>query len=308
MRRPGIPLRAVLPVLILLFSVSSAVAQDRERERRGGQDRGQRGPQGGRFGGPRGGFGRGFGVDKPTLLGSEQVQKELKVGEDQKKKIETVLEEHRGKFRELFGGGGDPAEMGKKREALGAETDKKLAKILRDAQVKRLNEIALQQRGVQALTDAPVVAALKLNDAQTRKVKDILAAGDEERRKLFGGAGGRGPGGRGGAGGRRPGGGPGGAGGRGGQRGGGQGFGEIMEKMQKIQKDTETRALGVLSSEQKEKFTALKGKPFELDRRSLFRGRGGFGGPGRGGPGGGGPGRGGRPDQRRRPPVDDDAI
>ena len=57
----------------------------------------------------------------------------------------------------------------------------------------------------------------------------------------------------------------------------------------------------MLSKEQSESLTKLKGKPFELDRRSLFGGGRGAGGRG----GAGGPGGEGKKD-RRRPPADDD--
>lgn len=82
---------------------------------------------------------------------------------------------------------------------------------------------------------------------------------------------------------------------------------KIREIMTAGQKEIEEKVLGVLTSDQKKDYEAMKGKPFEgLDQlRGGFGGRGGDRG-GRGGPGGGrgrGGDRGG--DRGGRPEIDD---
>ena len=310
----------LLAIALMALSITSwSVAQEggrRGREGRGG-GRGRGGPSFGGFGG--------FRIDKMMLAGSEQVQKELKVSEEQKGTIGKVVASYREKSRELFprGGRGGPggrggrggrdggdvsreerekqrAETEKKRDKLRQEAEKKLAGILDKKQVKRLDEIALQQRGIDALTDANVAAALHLSKEQIEQIKKAVQSGRDKRGELFRGGFGGGRG-RGGPGGGARGGRGGGEGRGGGARGGRGGFGEIREKMEKIQKETETAVLASLTGEQKKKFASMKGKKFELDRRSLFggsRGGRGRGGEGRGGRGGG---------ERRRPPVDTDA-
>ncbi len=280
-----------IAIVVALTVSASVLGQDRER------GRGGRG-----FG--RGGFGfGGFSrtIDKATLLGSAQVREELKVKEDQGKKLDEILAAHREASREIFSSLRESfqedrekarQEMTKKREALDKKTEKKLVAVLEKSQVKRLDEISLQQQGIDGIVSAPVVAALKLDEGQVGKIKTALATRDEEIGKLTAGFR-RGPRGE----------------GRGAGRGEGRGerpnFEEIREKREKITADAEKAVLGFLRKEQTEALAKLKGKPFELDRRSLFRGRGGFGG---GREGGGRGGRGGaRGGQRQRPPVDDDS-
>jgi Spy/CpxP family protein refolding chaperone len=252
----------------------------------GAQEEGGRGRRGG------GGFGfGGFGrIDKTMLLGSEQVRKEIKVTEEQGKKVDEVLASYRESSRELFGGGRgnqdasdeERAKMREERQKKTAElskkTETKLAEVLDKKQVERLDQIVIQQQGADALVSENVIAALSLKPEQVEKIKATLAKRDEELRSLRGGRN-RGQGGEGG----------------GGQGGGGE---EARAKLEKARKDTETAALAVLSSEQSEKFTKMKGAAFELDRQSLFRGRGG--------PGGGGGGRGGQGGEgaKKRPDAD----
>lgn len=271
-----------LSAALLLSLVPVVEAQER---RRGGDRRGGFG----RFGG----FGRGNQTtDKLTLLRSDQVLAELKVTDEQKEKIESAVtayrEESRGAFsfegfRDLSAEEREKAfaEAQKKRESIREKHEKKLAGVLKEEQNKRLGEIHLQQAGVEALATAGVAASLKLSEEQNGKIKAAFKARDEKRTKLFEDA-------------------------RGGSRDDRRAaFAEMREKTEKLQKETEKQVLAVLTKEQTEKFTALKGKPFELDRSSLRgRGRGDFGG-GRGRGGRGGDRDGGR-GERRRPPVDDD--
>jgi Spy/CpxP family protein refolding chaperone len=270
------------------------------------QDRPGRG-QGGGFG--RGGFGGGIQIDVPTLLGADQVRKELTVKEEQAKKLDEILTAYREESRGLFGRGGagggaqptdeERAERTKKRAELTAKVTEKLEAALEAEQKKRLGEIVLQQQGVDGLIGAPVVASLKISEEQVVKIKAAIAKRDETLQKLMeemraagGGRGGRGQG--------------------GGQPGAGAG-GEIREKMEKIRKESDTVALSALTKEQTEALEKLKGKPFELDRTGLF-GRGGRGGRGpgagagggEGAPGGGGRRGGGQGGERRRPNADSD--
>jgi hypothetical protein len=259
------------------------------------QDGGQQG-RGRGVGGGFGAFGGGMTIDKPTLLGSEQVRKELKVTEEQGKKLEEELTAHRTASRELFGGGQRDRdasdeerqkareERAKKTAELSKKTEAKLVAILDKAQNARLDEIYLQQQGVDALVSDSVVASLKLSKEQVEKMKGALKTRDDELTKL------------------RPAGRRGGGGAGGGER---SDFQAIREKSEKLRKDTETSVLAMLTKEQSEAFTKMKGAAFELDRASLFprgpggRGQGGQGGQGgRGGQGGGG--------ERKRPPADNE--
>ena len=260
------------------------------------QEPGGRGA-GGKRGGGAGGFGGmgGFGgIDKSVLLGSDQVRKELKISDDQGKKLDEALTAHRQALRDTFSAsrgaqGASEEERAKAREEnakktaeLSKKADAKFAEVLDKTQTERLDQIVLQQRGGEALTSEGVIASLKLSKEQVDKVKAAVATRDEELGKLRGSF--RRPGGDGGAGGA-----------------GGGNFQEIREKTEKIRKDFDTAAMAVLTREQSESFTKMKGPAFELDRASLMRG--GFGrggdGQGRGGAGAGGG------QEKQRPPSED---
>jgi hypothetical protein len=267
-------------LLLLLSFTARSVAQDEGRRRQGPQ-----------FGG--GGFNAMLQMDKATLLASPQVREELKIKEEQAKKVDDILASHRQESQGLFQGqfGRDLSreeretsrrELTEKTAELRKKTAKKLEAVLEKEQAKRLNEIEIQQQGADALASEHVIAALKLEKEQVEKIRGTLASRDEELAKLRG----QGGIGRQGGQGRRPGG------------DGGESFQEIREKSEKLRKDAEEKVLAFLTSEQKEGLTKLKGKPFELDRRRLLPGREG----GRQGGPGGGQREGG---ERRRPPVEE---
>jgi Spy/CpxP family protein refolding chaperone len=296
--------------LALAFLVAaSAVAEAQQRG--GGRGFGGRG-----FGGP--GFGGPGGADKVSLLGNPQVQTELKIVPEQKLFLDDIIAEHREKQREIFSGvdfrtlRDKPeaereklmADMQAKREKLNKDEEAGLQEFLSEEQITRLDQIALQLRGLRALTDDEVGKKLAITAEQKKKIEDAFEAGNEARRKMFEDMrGNRDGGNRDGGnrdGGNRDGGNRDGGDQQGGRRGGRGGFdpaafAEIQKKMEEANKKTDASVLAVLSADQKTKYEALKGKPFELERRG-FGGPGGFGGrPGGGRPPGDGGGRPQRP-------------
>lgn len=286
--------------LALAFLVAaSAVAEAQQRG--GGRGFGGRG-----FGGP--GFGGPGGADKISLLGNPQVQTELKIVPEQKLFLDDIIAEHREKQREIFSGidfrtlRDKPeaereklmADMQAKREKLNKDAEAGLQEFLSEEQITRLDQISLQLRGLRALTDDEVGKKLAITAEQKKKIEDAFEAGNEARRKMFEDMRGNRDGGNQG-GGNRDGGDQ-----QGGRRGGRGGFdpaafAEIQKKMEEASKKTDASVLAVLNADQKAKYEALKGKPFELERRG-FGGPGGFGGrPGGGRPPGDGGGRPQRP-------------
>jgi hypothetical protein len=262
------------------------------------------GKQGGRTGG-RGGFGGfggfgpgGGGFDKVALIRAEQVRKELKVTEEQGKKIDEILAAYNTESRALFQGGPGPgasaeerakareeatknrAETTKKREALTKKTEGELAKILTKDQTPRLDEIALQQQGADALVTESVVAALKLSAEQVTKLKGALKARDDEMTKLRE---------------SMP------AAGRGrdasaeertkAREEATKNRAEMTKKREELTKKTEADLAKILTKEQTELLTKMKGKAFTIDMTQMMR-RGGPAAPGGGAAGAG---------QRRRP-------
>jgi len=168
----------------------------------------------------RGGFG-GRSGGSLFLLGQESVQKELALSEDQIKQVDEQL----AKQRETFSGLRDLSreERGQKLQEAAKANSAVLASVLDENQLKRFNQIALQQRGGQALADPQVSTALGLTDEQKSRVREIQSASREEMRSLFQGA----------AGGDRQ---------------------ETRKKFQEAQAAANEKLLGVLTTEQQTKW------------------------------------------------------
>jgi len=245
-------------------------------------------PEGGQGRGGRGGFGGGmFGGGGPQItvfsaVQAEAVQKELAVTEEQKTKLTALSEEVRNAMRELrpMGGGRGEgerpsreemektmAEYRTKADKLVAEKKVNLASIISADQMTRLEQIVLQAKGGDALTDAAVQAKLMVNDEQKAKLASVSSEFGTKEREAMTGLFQR--------------------------REGGEGRGgfdpEAMraagEKRAALQKEKETALVAVLTDAQAEQFDMLKGKAFaEIDavRRAGFGGGRGPGGPGGG--------------------------
>jgi hypothetical protein len=111
---------------------------------------------------------RGGGFGGPGMyLGAKSVQEELKLSEDDAKKVNDAL---RGIDRQAT-----PEERAEK-------TKKILTDNLKEDQIKRLNQIMWQRGGLgTALRDTEVQTALKLDDKQKESIKTIQ---DDSRKKI----------------------------------------------------------------------------------------------------------------------------
>lgn len=149
-------------------------------------------------GGGRGGF-----MPPPlevTLLTNAELQKELKVTDDQKKALKPAMDKAEAvnkKRQELFTGGPpDMAvmdEMRKMGEELATAAKEAAGKALTDDQKKRLKQIDYQRMGLRAFANEEVVKALKITDEQKEKLKGISDEVQKEmqdlRQEFFGGGG-----------------------------------------------------------------------------------------------------------------------
>lgn len=144
----------------------------------------------------------GPGGDPGSILKNENVQKELKITEEQLKKYEELQK-------------------------------KALADSLTPEQLKRLKQIQLQQRGIQAFQDPEVQTTLKMTDDQKEKVKTIAEDAGKDMRELFKNAGG---------GGNRE---------------------EMAKKFAAYRKEVMDKTTSVLSEDQKKTWKDMVGEPFE---------------------------------------------
>jgi len=271
---------------------------------------GMRGPA---MGGPGMGFRMMRGTGLAMLLGVEQVQKEIKLTEEQKAELAKLQESFRpparGNFRnrweELMKLSEEERnkkieEMQKQFEEQAAKRDKeitaKLGEILQPEQSARLNQIEMQITGERnalvVLMRPEVMEGLGLSDEQKdqlKKIEEEIRAQWQQRPR-----GGR-------RGDRRP--------RRGGPDAGDQAEGapgaqrgerpqvdwdKVRQQMREAREKNRAKAMAVLTPEQKAKLGEMMGEPFELDWSALRRGGGGPFGPPRGegrrgrGPRGGG--------------------
>lgn len=123
-----------------------------------------------------------------ALLTNRSVQEELRISEDQKKKIDAASRKLNDMRQEKMKEAGitlknilqKRAEMDRITKALNAEADRILSSVLDDKQTARFKQIRLQQRGLRAFTTEEVETALKLSDDQKKKIKDTIEGLNKE--------------------------------------------------------------------------------------------------------------------------------
>lgn len=204
-------------------------------------------------------FGGGFGPggNLLTLATNEAVQKELGIGADLAAKLTSLRDDYRAAIQKEYQTAGIDfqnfqnlsaderqkvmAKMTEINTKLNEEFTPQLAKLLSADQMVRLKQIQIQAQGATALTANPEVAKeLNLSEEQQRKLSDLQAEYARRQRDLF-------------------------------ASGDPQ---ERLAKMRELSSERDAKMLAVLTDEQKQKFTALKGEPFDVSQL-------GFGGRGR---------------------------
>jgi hypothetical protein len=204
-------------------------------------------------------FGGGFGPggNLLTLATNEAVQKELGIGADLAAKLTSLRDDYRAAIQKEYQTAGIDfqnfqnlsaderqkvmAKMTEINTKLNEEFTPQLAKLLSADQMVRLKQIQIQAQGATALTANPEVAKeLNLSEEQQRKLSDLQAEFLRRQRDLF-------------------------------ASGDPQ---ERLAKMRELSSERDAKMLAVLTDEQKQKFTALKGEPFDVSQL-------GFGGRGR---------------------------
>ena len=118
------------------------------------------------------------------LLQNKDVQVELKLDQAQIQKVRELDRKFLDEMRRETAGR-DVDELRRKLEEWHLKraikkSEELAADVLKPEQAKRLKEISLQRRGVQAYTDAEVAKALALSDTQKDKIQAICS--DEEKK------------------------------------------------------------------------------------------------------------------------------
>lgn len=183
------------------------------------------------------------------LVTTPQVERELELVEDQMQQFRRIGEDFRRKVAELAGGADLRALEPEERKALeqkakGKEAEwrqwlrQEISKVLLPHQHKRLEQIALQLQGIDALNDPQVVQQLNITQQQQDEIARIRQQEREDRdmakravESLVQG----------------------------------KEAGELRKLQEaELRAETEKRILGVLTADQKRRLNELLGKPFDI--------------------------------------------
>ena len=156
-----------LLLCILALGVATLTAPDAWGQQRGGRG----------FGGP------GTGGSDFGLLQQKSVQDELKVSTQQLDEVTAAMEKQRDSVGDL--GDLSREERQQKFAEMRKANQEALAKILDADQLKRLNQIALQQRGPRAFADPEVASALSLTGEQKQQIETIQDDARSQMQELF---------------------------------------------------------------------------------------------------------------------------
>lgn len=140
-----------------------------------------------------GGGGGGFVPSAYGVVGtSEDLQKELKISDEQKTKLKDAMEPINKKRMELFtrGQGGQQTDEQRKERAekmtkLAEETKAAVGTVLNAEQTKRLGQIDYQMMGIAAYSNAEVQKKMSFTDDQKDKVKATVEAYQKDRAELM---------------------------------------------------------------------------------------------------------------------------
>jgi Spy/CpxP family protein refolding chaperone len=215
--------RLMMIIGITALSASLALAQ---APGPGGQ-RGQ-GGQGGFRGGQGGPGGMAGGI---MLLQRPDVQKELKLSEEQLKTIREKLEA----FREGGSGSGggfprrDPEQMRERQRQM----EEVIKGVLSKEQFERYQQLNLQWEGPMAIGRPDIAQKLNLSEQQQQAVRDAIRAQGEAMRELM-------------------------------QSGDRE---AAREKREQMRQETGKKILGLLNETQKKQWEEMLGKPFTFENR-----------------------------------------
>jgi Spy/CpxP family protein refolding chaperone len=202
--------------------------------------------------GKKGKFGKG-GFGPFGLLMNADVQKDLKLTDEQITKIKELSDKQAAAFKELFGIQ-DKEERGKKFKEMNEANKKAIDDVLQPEQTKRLEQLQLQQGGAGALLRSKIKEKLDLTQDQVEKIQQLLKDAGPKFKEAF------------------------------------EGFFEAskeekeatMKKVAEVSKSLLADALKILNDDQKKAFEEMRGAPY--NGTLPF---GGFGGLGMGMGGGG---------------------
>jgi Spy/CpxP family protein refolding chaperone len=210
--------------------------------------------------GQRGRFNSTGGTTIFSIVGTDVVKKELNVTNEQKAKLAALAEEFETARREIRATTSNLrnldnegrmkvfADMQSRTETLIADKRRVLVNILSIEQVSRLDQIDLQLKGSNALSDSNVQGKLNFTDEQKQKLETLRTEFSDKLRAIVGLR----------------------------SRPDGEDYRKAMEQVQAVQSERDAATLSVLTPAQTEEFSAMKGKTFDVEslRKALSSGAG----------------------------------
>jgi hypothetical protein len=186
------------------------------------------------------GQGRGFGMGGggAMLLSNKGVQQELKVTDEQAKKLDAFAQDMMEKNRERFSGLQDlsaderRAKMQDLTKTMTAEVKKGVADILKPEQAKRFEQIQLQTMGANAFAMPNVQESLKFTAEQKSKITELNTDIGQQMRDA--------------------------------RQAAGDDREAAMKKMTEIRKQSAEKAMALLTDDQKKSWKEMTGTPFEV--------------------------------------------
>jgi hypothetical protein len=174
---------------------------------------------------------------QPSALGpflsNPDIQKELKINDEQVGKLKDALGKVMEKYKDDFTKFPQlpPEEQQKKMMAFNEDNNKAVSGVLDAKQWKRYKQIQWQLNGPGALQDPDMQKELKMNDEQKKKIDGIFSDANKKMQEMA--------------------------------RNREDSPQKMQEKYMTIIKDVEKRVNDVLNEEQQKNFKDLKGSPFQ---------------------------------------------
>jgi hypothetical protein len=118
------------------------------------------------------------------LISSDSVQKHLQLTGDQTAQIKEIIDEQQRIYRDFYSSRSvDLPKMRKTIQQHNETMQQSIAQILNEQQLRRLDQIVLQRRGVRAFSDASIAEQLALSEEQLTQIRRIQ---DESAQHFFG--------------------------------------------------------------------------------------------------------------------------
>jgi Spy/CpxP family protein refolding chaperone len=124
-----------------------------------------------------------FGGGALSLLLNKDVQKDLKLSEDQVRKINDLATKNKEAFISIDFK--DQNAFVEKMKVIAESTGKALGEILKADQTRRLKQLEIQQQGSSVFRNRKVAEELKLSEEQKAKIGEIFKGSVEKRMALF---------------------------------------------------------------------------------------------------------------------------